>query len=79
MSNRAISATEIVSNLVKKVPVCDGMQNFNAVIKKTVIDPAGHTPNLHFLLIPFLQPAFSLQVLRPKFSEHLNECEMLPL
>jgi hypothetical protein len=44
-------------------------------LKKTVTDPAEHSPNLHFLLVPFnmlLPPAFSLQVLRPNFSEHVK-------
>jgi len=39
--------------------------------KENVTDPAGHSQNLHFLLIPFnilLPPTFFLQVLRPKFS-----------
>jgi hypothetical protein len=70
--------------LVKKVPAFYGKQDFIAVTeeKKTVTDPAGHSPNLHFLHIPFnmfLPPAFSLQVLRPKCFEHIKKCEMLSL
>jgi hypothetical protein len=70
---RATSETATVSILVKKVPAFYGMQNFIEVIKKTVTDPAVHSPKLHFLLMPFsilLPPAFPPQVLRPKFSEH---------
>lgn len=52
---RAISETVTDSTLVKKVTAFHGKQNFIAVTqeKKTVGDPAGHSPNLHTLLIPF--------------------------